>query len=604
MTTKKYFILLSIAILFLGFSSLFLVYPENIVYGQTTKTWTTDPMGIKDFVNTKGFSLPASAAMYYDQNTAKKVCELAGYNTVVSMDCKFYSNSSPFGRCGFHSPHDNTLARWNGSSFTVFNASQDNKFISSLTCGDPIRPPVCNTNSDCGTNGYTGSPFCQGNNVYQNFITYTCQNPGTSNAQCVSNTTAQLKQTCSANQVCSNGACVNQTIACNTNSDCGTNGYTGSPFCQGNNVYQNFITYTCQNPGTSNAQCVSNTTAQLKQTCSNGCYNGVCQEYREVSVQTNPATNITTNTASLNGFLNNPNSLSCPSYVWFQYGTNTNFGNETYHMPFNTVGNFTQNITLNSWGTYYFRAVAQSCNGIIYGQTLSFVIGQTTGENLTVTKTVKNITSGSGFANSIYASPSDMLLFMITLRANNQDVNNVYIKDVFPANLIYKDQLIVACTTNGVNNNCPTSGYYNYSGDITSGINLNTIYNGQTVTITYQAQVAPAINFSQGSTALTNNVYVTASNSGYIPTGKATVFVTKQAVYGASFISTGLTNNLLLDSFIFPLMLTILGIWAWRSGMFFGIEKWLDNKKKNKRIYSAEKELAAKIASIQKTEKI
>jgi len=248
MTTKKYFILLSIAILFLGFSSLFLVYPENIVYGQTTKTWTTDPMGIKDFVNTKGFSLPASAAMYYDQNTAKKVCELAGYNTVVSMDCKFYSNLSPSGRCGFHSPHDNTLARWDGSSFTVFNASQDNKFISSLTCGDPIRPPVCNTNSDCGTNGYTGSPFCQGNNVYQNFITYTCQNPGTSNAQCVSNTTAQLKQTCSNG--CSNGVC--QEYSCTYNS------YLK---CDGNYLYWYD---SCGNR------------QSLAQYCPNGCFGNYC----------------------------------------------------------------------------------------------------------------------------------------------------------------------------------------------------------------------------------------------------------------------------------------------------------------------------------------
>ena len=34
--------------------------------------------------------------------------------------------------------------------------------------------------------------------------------------------------------------------------------------------------------------------------------------------------------------------------------------------------------------------------------------------------------------------------------------------------------------------------------------------------------------------------------------------------------------------------------------MFYGIEKWLDNKKKIRRGYKAEKELSARIAQIQK----
>jgi hypothetical protein len=42
----------------------------------------------------------------------------------------------------------------------------------------------------------------------------------------------------------------------------------------------------------------------------------------------------------------------------------------------------------------------------------------------------------------------------------------------------------------------------------------------------------------------------------------------------------------------------------WKSGMFFGIEKWLDNKKKISKGYKAEKELSARIANIQKTEGI
>ena len=219
---------------------------------------------------------------------------------------------------------------------------------------------------------------------------------------------------------------------------------------------------------------------------------------------------------------------------------------------------------------------------------------------LTVNKTVRDLTNGSGFANSAYASPSDILMFMITLHATgNQNVQNVFVKDALPEKLIYNNQLVVACTGgNGNSNNCNNN--YNYLGIITSGINLNTIYAGQTVTITYQAQVASVQNFSYGTTTLNNSVSVTSSNSGYIPVSNASVIVTRSTVLGASTVSTGLTNNFWVDSFFLPLIITLIGIWLLRSGMFFGIEKWLDNKKRISRGYKAEKELNYRIAQIKK----
>jgi len=208
---------------------------------------------------------------------------------------------------------------------------------------------------------------------------------------------------------------------------------------------------------------------------------------------------------------------------------------------------------------------------------------------LTVTKTVRNLTSGLGFSSSIYAYPSDTLMFMITVVNNSgQNIQNVFVRDVLPANLIYNNNLIIACTTNNGNYNNCNGGNYNYSGNITSGINLNTMYAGQTATITYQAQVAPTTSFVYGSTTLTNNVSVTSSSSGYIPTANATVIVTKSAVLGASTVSTGLTNNFWLDSFFLPLMLILVGFWMWRSGIFFGIWRWLANKKETSKISGLE----------------
>lgn len=65
-------------------------------------------------------------------------------------------------------------------------------------------------------------------------------------------------------------------VTCSVNSDCGTNGLTGTPFCQSNNVYQNYTTYTCSSPGTSSSQCSSSNTPQLKETCNAGCSGGMC----------------------------------------------------------------------------------------------------------------------------------------------------------------------------------------------------------------------------------------------------------------------------------------------------------------------------------------
>ncbi|MGD0577128.1 MAG: hypothetical protein ABSA74_03585, partial [Candidatus Staskawiczbacteria bacterium] len=141
------------------------------------------------------------------------------------------------------------------------------------------------------------------------------------------------------------------------------------------------------------------------------------------------------------------------------------------------------------------------------------------------------------------------------------------------------------------------------TGSILSGVNLNTIFAGQTVTITYQVQVAGPQNFSYGSTTLNNNVSVTSSNASS-PTSSASVVVTKGQVLGASTVSTGLTNNIWVDSFFLPMLLALMGIWMLKSGMFFPFEKWLDNIKRQRRGYKTEKELANRIAAIQKIERI
>jgi hypothetical protein len=410
------------------------------------------------------------------------------------------------------------------------------------TCQNAQCVDTCNNNQD-----YTG---CSGNAVYW---FDSCDNK------------LELYQQCTSNQVCDNAQCKNvQNITCSNNSQCGSDEIVGSLFCQGNKIYQNYKIYTCNNPGKVTSSCSNSIVGRLQSTCSGNqtCTNGSC-----------------TNTCTLNS------QQRCvgTSMYWFD-----SCGNQG-----NYVGACGNTCTLNSQqrcvGTsmYWF----DSC-----GVQGAYVGSCGTSANLTVTKTVKDITTNSVLAASTYANPSDMVMFMITLKAEVADAQNVYVRDALSSNFTYSNQMTVACTTNNGNTNCNNG----YSGDIISGLRLNTINVGQTFTVTYQAKVADSNNFTFGTTTLSDPVTTTSSNVSAIPAAYAPVIVTKAGVLGASTISTGLTNNFWLDSFFLPLLITLIVIWMWKIGMFFGIEKWLDNKKKTRRGYKAEKEFLNRIAGLKK----
>ena len=148
-----------------------------------------------------------------------------------------------------------------------------------------------------------------------------------------------------------------------------------------------------------------------------------------------------------------------------------------------------------------------------------------------------------------------LFIFILTLQGSSQDAHNVVVRDILSANLIYKGSL----TVNGSS----------YGGDITSGVNIGTIYANQTTVVSYQVQVAPTGSFSYGATTLTSNATVTSNEAG-AQTAIATVIVNKSLVYGAATVatdvSTGLTNNFFTDSFFLPLLMIIAGLWFYFSG--------------------------------------
>ena len=89
-------------------------------------------------------------------------------------------------------------------------------------------------------------------------------------------------------------------------------------------------------------------------------------------VITNPATNIATNTATLNGTVD-PHGLT--TTVYFQYGTTTSYGHTSASQS--KTGNAYQNVSANISGltaitTYHFRIVATNNSGTTYGSDKTF----------------------------------------------------------------------------------------------------------------------------------------------------------------------------------------------------------------------------------------
>jgi uncharacterized repeat protein (TIGR01451 family) len=310
-----------------------------------------------------------------------------------------------------------------------------------------------------------------------------------------------------------------------------------------------------------------------------------------ISIQTNSATNVLQNQATLNGYFYGTSNNS--ANIWFQYGTTTSYGQDTSRQIFSNSSSLSQNITgLQTNTLYHYRAVAQDQNSSanVYGQDMTFTTqGITAQGSLTVSKNARNLSSGSlNWSAYISASPSDVLSFIITIKNNtNQTLNNITVKDIFPSNLIYKNAL----TIDNVQD----------SRDITSSINIGSLNQGQTKTITYQAQVAGSQNFNFGTTVMVNFVNVSSQETGSSPSAGVSISVTRSGVLGATSVSTGLTNNFLLDSFFLPLLVAFLGIWVSKSGII-GVTEWVDSRKAKHRNYMAGKELNKKIARIKAEE--
>jgi len=118
-----------------------------------------------------------------------------------------------------------------------------------------------------------------------------------------------------------------------------------------------------------------------------------------VRVSTTSASNVSAKTATFNGYLTSTGS-SNSVYVWFEYGTDTTFGNSTPRQVVNMPGGFNYSIgTLQPGLTYYYRAAAFA-NGVnTYGQYSTFQTAGGAPVNI-MTNAASNISANAATLNA------------------------------------------------------------------------------------------------------------------------------------------------------------------------------------------------------------
>jgi hypothetical protein len=135
-------------------------------------------------------------------------------------------------------------------------------------------PISCNVHSDCGMDGVVGDDFCAEGDVKQEFVTYTCENPGTVSSVCTSDSEPVLVDECESGEACYDASCVE--VSCGVNADCGFDDFIGETYCQEDNVYQNYRSYMCTDGATPNSLCSSDVEPTLVDSCESGCFEGSC----------------------------------------------------------------------------------------------------------------------------------------------------------------------------------------------------------------------------------------------------------------------------------------------------------------------------------------
>jgi len=477
------------------------------------------------------------------------------------------------------------------------------RYIQKRTCGD-FNSDGCfewsnwSNVEDCGDSGWTNEYRCSGNWVQRKYI-----NRGCSNAQCYANEEWRNFEDCSAQgKTCQNGQCITPpsptlsvSLSANPSSGCSPLNNvdltaTVSGTAQGSINYY----FDCQNDGVWDRTLVSSdisvTVFDLCNYPSPGSFTAkvrverqglVAENFAQISVQ------------------------SCYSAPWVDLKVNGSDGPIT--IPYNSSATLTWNsananycVASGAWSGTKLTSGSESTGNLTSGprtytltcygpgglasDSVTIYLQQVLGAvSPTIQKKVRNLSDGqTQYFDSVFADPSEVLEFQLVIFAGS-GAQNVRVRDVLPDKLSLR---VNSLKVDGIAT----------AGDITSGIYLGNLSQGQTKVITFLADVKRAEEFPFGQTTLTNTA--TLYWNGDSVSDSVQIIVTKKQVAGAATQApTGWVKDLFVDYLALPLLFASGMIYLFKSHILQW-EEWLDKRKEEYQRFKSEKLLKLKIAQI------
>ncbi len=230
----------------------------------------------------------------------------------------------------------------------------------------------------------------------------------------------------------------------------------------------------------------------------------------------------------------------------------TNDGSWEKIVTTNDTSYTAQNLCNYSSSGNYTAAVKVERGGLSFAGTTAIAVtnNSNSGQSLTVNKLGRNLTTGEiSWHSQIQAKPSNRLAFRIEVRTNNGSVNNVIVSDALPNQLNYAGNLAV----NGSN----------WSGDITSGVNIGDLAANETKILTFEAEVKPENYFPLGTTLIVNAAIARAQNI-VVTSDILNITIQRGSVLGAATeVNTAATDYIVAITFMS--FITALAIYfSWR----------------------------------------
>jgi hypothetical protein len=476
-------------------------------------------------------------------------------------------------------------------------------YVQERTCGNYDSDPCFEWSNwsnveDCGDSGWTNEYRCSGNWVQRKYV-----NRGCSNAQCYANEEWRNFEDCSAQgKTCQNGQCITPpsptlsvSLSANPSSGCSPLNNvdltaTVSGTTQGSINYY----FDCQNDGVWDRTLVSSdisvTVFDLCNYPSPGSFTAkvrverqglVAENFAQISVQ------------------------SCYSAPWVDLKVNGSDGPIT--IPYNSSATLTWNsananycVASGAWSGTKLTSGSESTGNLTSGprtytltcygpgglasDSVTIYLQQVLGAvSPTIQKKVRNLSDGqTQYFDSVFADPSEVLEFQLVIFAGS-GAQNVRVRDVLPDKLSLR---VNSLKVDGIAT----------AGDITSGIYLGNLSQGQTKVITFLADVKRAEEFPFGQTTLTNTA--TLYWNGDSVSDSVQIIVTKKQVAGAATQApTGWVKDLFVDYLALPLLFASGMIYLFKSHILQW-EEWLDKRKEEYKKYKSEKLLRLKIAQL------